>query len=67
MLSINDVRLMGWLAALNKEQEVEADRAGMAMALRAGRPRYSIPTRLANRRHSLPQLDAGALSTRSPV
>lgn len=32
----DDGRLMGRLAALNKEQEVEADRAGLAMAWRAG-------------------------------
>jgi predicted Zn-dependent protease len=32
----NDGRLMTKLAALNKEQEVEADRAGLAMAWRAG-------------------------------
>ncbi|NHZ36684.1 M48 family metalloprotease [Massilia rubra] len=32
----NDARLMGQLAALNREQEVEADREGLAMAWRAG-------------------------------
>lgn len=32
----HDARLMGKLAALNKEQEGEADRAGLAMAWRAG-------------------------------
>lgn len=32
----NDARLMTRLAPLNKEQEVEADRAGLAMAWRAG-------------------------------
>ncbi|NHZ44399.1 M48 family metalloprotease [Massilia aquatica] len=32
----NDARLMGQLAELNREQEVEADREGMAMAWRAG-------------------------------
>jgi predicted Zn-dependent protease len=32
----HDARLMGRLASLNKEQEVEADRAGLAMAWRAG-------------------------------
>ncbi|NHZ92734.1 M48 family metalloprotease [Massilia sp. CCM 8733] len=32
----HDARLMGQLAALNREQEVEADREGMAMAWRAG-------------------------------
>lgn len=32
----HDARLINRLAALNKEQEVEADRAGMAMAWRAG-------------------------------
>ncbi len=32
----NDTRLMARLAGLNKEQEVEADREGMAMAWRAG-------------------------------
>lgn len=32
----NDARLMGRLEALNREQEIEADRAGLAMAWRAG-------------------------------
>lgn len=32
----NDARLMGRLEAINKEQEIEADRAGLAMAWRAG-------------------------------
>jgi predicted Zn-dependent protease len=34
----HDARLMWQLADLNKEQEVEADRAGLAMAWRAGWP-----------------------------
>ncbi|RSZ56307.1 M48 family metalloprotease [Massilia atriviolacea] len=32
----NDARLMGQLASFNREQEVEADREGLAMAWRAG-------------------------------
>ena len=38
----NDGRLMGRLAALNKEQEIEADRAGLAMAWRAGWPAMEL-------------------------
>lgn len=38
----HDARLMWRLAGLNKEQEVEADRAGLAMAWRAGWPAKAL-------------------------
>lgn len=38
----HDGRLMGRLDALNKEQEIEADRAGLAMAWRAGWPAMEL-------------------------
>lgn len=38
----HDSRLMGRLEALNKEQEIEADRAGLAMAWRAGWPAFEL-------------------------
>jgi predicted Zn-dependent protease len=38
----DDARLMGQLEALNKEQEIEADRAGLAMASRAGWPAIEL-------------------------
>jgi predicted Zn-dependent protease len=63
----HDARLMGRLAALNKEQEVEADRAGLAMAWRAGWPAMHLAGYFRKLESASSMSDRGSASHPAPM
>lgn len=63
----NDARLMGQLAALNREQEVEADREGLAMAWRAGWPAHALAAYFRKAEQAAPMSHVGSATHPAPL
>lgn len=63
----HDARLIWRLAALNKEQEVEADRAGLAMAWRAGWPAMGLAAYFRKLERASSMGDRGSASHPAPM
>jgi predicted Zn-dependent protease len=63
----NDARLMGQLAALNREQEVEADREGMALAWRAGWRADALAAYFRKAEQASPMSNLGSASHPAPL
>ena len=63
----HDIRLMARLAGLNKEQEVEADRAGLAMAWRAGWPARALAGYFRKLENASSTGDRGSASHPAPM